>query len=64
MVMRTGKFEVFKSKDGYRWRLKSVNGKVVAQSEGYTRHAGALKACQAVFDASHGATIYDLVKKA
>ena len=34
--------EVFKDKKGeWRWRVKSRNGKIVAQSEGYKRRKGA-----------------------
>lgn len=32
----------------YRWRLKSANGKIVCQSEGYTTRAACLKGIKAV----------------
>lgn len=36
------KYEWFKGADGYRWRLKSRNGKILASGEGYQRKAGVL----------------------
>lgn len=36
---------VYKAKDGYRWRLKTRNGRIVAESgEAYTRRADAVRA--------------------
>lgn len=36
MSKRTARLFVYKAKDGWRWRLKSANGKIVAESgEGY-----------------------------
>lgn len=38
MSKRTARLFVYKAKDGWRWRLKSANGKIVAESgEGYKR---------------------------
>ena len=35
-----GKFEIYKDKAGeYRWRLKAVNGTVIATSQGYKAKA-------------------------
>ena len=42
------KFEVYESKNGYRWRLKAGNGEVVATGEEYTTEDGAKKGCEAV----------------
>ena len=42
------KFEVYQSKNGYRWRLKAGNGEVVAIGEEYTTKDGAMKGCEAV----------------
>jgi uncharacterized protein YegP (UPF0339 family) len=42
-------FEVFPSEDGFRWRLKSGNGEVVAQSEGYTTKEHAREGAVAVW---------------
>lgn len=36
------KYEYYKADDGYRWRLKSANGKIVASGEAYKRKSGAL----------------------
>lgn len=39
------KIEVYKAKDGYRWRAVANNGKIVADSgEAYTRKADAKRA--------------------
>lgn len=44
-----GRFQVFKDKGGqWRWRLRSRNGRTVAQSEAYTRKASAIRAVQAI----------------
>lgn len=44
-----GRFQVFKDKAGqWRWRLRSRNGRVVAQSEAYTRKSSAVRAVQAI----------------
>lgn len=47
--------EVFQStgskvvKGDWYWRAKGGNGEIVAASEGYTRHAGALAAAKETF---------------
>lgn len=46
--MRTGKFEVFKSKGEWYFRLKAGNGEIIATSEGYTTRQGALKGVASV----------------
>jgi uncharacterized protein len=39
---RVGNFEIFlDSQKQYRWRFRSGNGEIVAQSEGYTTKAAA-----------------------
>lgn len=35
--------EVYKSKNGYRWRAKSRNGQVIGQGEAYTRRSDAVR---------------------
>lgn len=46
------KFEVYKSRKQWRWRLKARNGKIIATSgESYTRRAGALKGVRSVTSA-------------
>ena len=43
------KFEVFGGKDGYCYfHLRAANGKIVCQSEGYTRERNALKGIAAI----------------
>ena len=46
-----GKFEIYKGggkTGGYRWRLKSRNGEIVASGEAYETKAGAKKGVDAV----------------
>lgn len=41
--MRSQTAEFYKSKNGWRWRIRAVNGKVLADSgQGYSRKADAL----------------------
>lgn len=55
-----GKFEVFEDKSGkWRFRLKAGNGEVVAQGQAYASKAAALKGCEAVQRAAHGAKVVD-----
>jgi len=56
------KFEVYKSKSGYRWRLKAGNGEVVATGEEYDTKAGAKKGCEAVQRAAANAEIVETDK--
>ena len=44
--MKAGHFEVYPSKDGWRWRLKAGNGRIVATGEAHTRRADAVRAAQ------------------
>jgi len=39
--MKTPKFEIYRAPDGWRWRLKSRNGEIVASGEAYTSKRGA-----------------------
>lgn len=50
--MKKPKFEVFKSIcDGqWYWHLKSPNGKIICQSEGYKRKANAVKGVESVVE--------------
>ena len=46
-----GKFEVFESEAAtpeWYFRLRAANGKIIAQSEGYTRKRNALKGIRAI----------------
>ena len=45
--MKQARYEVYQAADGWRWRLKSANGEIVASGEGYVRKAGALAGVQA-----------------
>lgn len=54
------KFEVYKSKNGYRWRLKAGNGEIVAIGEEYTTKDGAKKGCEAVARAAEAAEIVEV----
>lgn len=46
------KFTIYKAKDGWRWRLKAANGRIIAESgEAYTRKADALRAKNQVIGA-------------
>jgi uncharacterized protein YegP (UPF0339 family) len=45
--MKIAKYQVYQATDGWRWRLKSANGEIVASGEGYTRKQGALAGVQA-----------------
>ena len=40
--MKTARYEVYQGPDGWRWRLKSANGEIVASGENYVRKQGAL----------------------
>ncbi len=47
------KFIIYKAKDGWRWRLKASNNKIVAESgEAYTRAYSARKAIHRLQDLS------------
>ncbi len=56
------KFELYQSKNGYRWRLKSGNGEVVATGEEYSSKEGAKKGCEAVQRAASNADIVEVDK--
>jgi uncharacterized protein YegP (UPF0339 family) len=46
--MKRPKFVVYRSKDGWRWRLKSANGRVLASGEAHTRERDADRALATV----------------
>ena len=35
--------EIYKSKDGWRWRVKGKNGEIVASGEAYSSRSSALR---------------------
>jgi uncharacterized protein len=44
-----GMFEIFRGKNkDWRFRLRADNGKVIAQSEGYTSRRGVLKGIKSI----------------
>lgn len=55
----SNKFEVFKSAEDGFWyfHLKSRNGKIIAQSEGYTRKRNAVKGIAAVKKSANAKTV-------
>lgn len=60
-----GKFEIYKGggkTGGFRWRLKSRNGEIVASGEAYETKAGAKKGIDAVQRAATGAKVEDLTE--
>ena len=54
------KFEVYPSKNGYRWRLKAGKGEVVATGEEYASKDGAMRGCEAVARAAADADIVEV----
>lgn len=46
--MKAPHFEVYRAKDGYRWRLKAANGRIVATGEAHPRKADAVRAAAAL----------------
>ena len=47
--MKVGRFQIFEDKQRkFRWRLRASNGRIVAQSEAYTRKYDAIRAVEAV----------------
>lgn len=51
MAMRNNKFEVYKALDGWRWRLKSRNGRIIADSgQAYSSKRKATEAASNVWD--------------
>lgn len=52
------RFEYGKNDDGqFYWHVKSPNGEIICQGEGYERKAGVLKVYRALFEASVPPTI-------
>lgn len=48
MTTKRARFETYKGRDGWRWRLIARNGKIVAVGEAYTREASAKRSLRAV----------------
>lgn len=47
-MKRKPKFEVYAAADGWRWRLKAANGRIIATGESHPRKADAIRACDTV----------------
>lgn len=54
------KFEVYPSKNGWRWRLKAGNGEVVATGEEYSTKDSAFRGCEAVTRAAADAEVVEV----
>lgn len=62
--MTKGKFETFIGKGKQRfWHLKSANGKVIAQGEGFTQMKSVLKSIRAVKRCAATANVVHLDQK-
>ena len=52
-------FDVYRAKDGWRWRLWSRNGRIVAESgEAYKRAAAAVKQCENLQDYASQSAVF------
>ena len=45
------KFEIYKAKDGWRFRLRARNGEIIASSEAYARKIDCRSTVEAIIDA-------------
>ena len=55
--MKGPRFEVYRSRDGWRWRLRARNCRVIATGESHTRERDALRAAMTVADAASDAMV-------
>jgi uncharacterized protein YegP (UPF0339 family) len=46
--VKAPQFEVYRARDGWRWRLKAANGRILASGEAHTRKADAVRAAAAL----------------
>lgn len=46
--VRTPHVEIYRSRDGYRWRLRAGNGQIVASGESHTQRSDARRAWNTV----------------
>lgn len=46
MAAKRPRFQIYKSRSGWRWRLRSANNRVTAQGEAHTRAYDAKRACE------------------
>ena len=49
--MKQARFEVYPSKDGWRWRLIAANGRILCTGEAHTRERDAWRAVQTTVEA-------------
>lgn len=61
--MRTARFEVYEAKDGWRWRLRAKNGRIVCTGEAHPRKRDARRALIRVADMVVQATIEEMRAK-
>lgn len=59
--MKQARFEVYRGKDGWRWRLRAANSQIVATGEAHTRKRDAVRACQRIADLADEAANVPLV---
>lgn len=57
------KFEVYRAKGKFRWRLVADNGEIVASGEGYTRKAKVLEAIELLKSTNDGVPVDDLTTR-
>lgn len=50
--MKTARFEVYKAKDGFRFRLIAANGRIIATGEAHTRERDAWRAARTVAESA------------
>jgi uncharacterized protein YegP (UPF0339 family) len=42
------RFEIYKARDGWRWRLRGANGEIIARGEAYSRKSNARRGIRAM----------------
>lgn len=62
-MARKMKFEIYQSKDQYRWRLKGGNGEIVASGEAYTQKSSVKKTIERMMESVSDAEIVDLTQE-
>lgn len=55
--MKRARFEIIHAKDGWRWRLISANGRILATGEAHTRRGDAKRAIRTVREAAKDAQV-------
>lgn len=61
--MRTARFEVYEAKDGWRWRFKAKNGRIIATGESHKQFRHALRSVETVRETMRSLTTIYLVVK-